>query len=108
MDVLQNEIVKKLVYVLLIAGAINWGLVAYNGTDIVRLLANTVGYLPLDRYLKIAVGIAGLIALYHLITMHMPMHMPKKEKMTGDYMMNEDQEMMEEPQMMMTENTQMY
>ena len=65
MDALQNEISKfsskedsifqTLITILLIAGAINWGLVAYNGTDLVRLLSNLVSYPQLDYYIKLVV-----------------------------------------------------
>ena len=74
MDALQNEIAKfssqedsifqKVITIVLIAGAINWGLVAYNGTDLVRLLANLVSYPKLDYYIKLVVGLAGIIMLY--------------------------------------------
>lgn len=74
MNVIQNQIayfkenpLDKLVQLLLIVGAINWGLLAYNGTDIVRLLSNIVGYTPLDRYLKLTVGIAGIYMLYKFV-----------------------------------------
>ena len=77
MDALQNEISKfsskedsifqTLITILLIAGAINWGLVAYNGTDLVRLLSNLVSYPQLDYYIKLVVGLAGIIMLYKLI-----------------------------------------
>lgn len=58
---------QKVINILLIAGAINWGLVAYNGTDIVRMFANTVSYPILDTYIKLAVGLAGIYTLFMLI-----------------------------------------
>jgi uncharacterized membrane protein YuzA (DUF378 family) len=88
MNVIQTQIayfkqnpLDKLVQLLLIVGAINWGLLAYNGTDIVRLLSNVVGYTPLDRYLKLAVGIAGIYMLYKFVmpmtmTITMPINKP--------------------------------
>ena len=74
MDIIQNEIaffqknpLQKVVNILLIAGAINWGLVAYNGTDLVRLLSNLVSYPKLEYYIKLIVGLAGIFMLYKLI-----------------------------------------
>lgn len=58
-----EALVKFLVQVLVIAGAINWGLVAYNGTDIVSLV---VGYGDINRILKLAIGVAGVVALLDL------------------------------------------
>ena len=58
---------EKLIQVLLIVGAINWGLIAYNGTDFVRNITQLINYQPLDKYLKLAVGIAGVYTLYKLI-----------------------------------------
>lgn len=52
------DIVKFLVQILLIAGALNWGLIALNGTDLVRSI---VGYGQMERVIKLAVGVAGLI-----------------------------------------------
>ena len=63
----QHNPFDKIIQILLIVGAINWGLVTYNGVDIVRSLAQTVNYTPLDRYLKLTVGIAGVYMLYKLI-----------------------------------------
>lgn len=74
MNVIRSEIeyfqknpFQRVIHILLIAGAINWGLIAYNGTDFVQKLAVMVGYIPLDRYVKIAVGLAGVFMLYKLI-----------------------------------------
>lgn len=50
------------VQVLLIAGALNWGLVAWNGTDMVTML---VGF-EYGKYVKYAVAAAGLYAAYML------------------------------------------
>jgi uncharacterized membrane protein YuzA (DUF378 family) len=50
------------VLILLIAGALNWGLVAFNGTDLVALAGKTP-----ERYIKLAVGAAGAFALYQFI-----------------------------------------
>lgn len=71
MDIIQKQFNKnnfqKLIEILLIAGAINWGLVAYNGTDAVRFLAYNVGYPKIDTYIKLAVGLAGIYMLVMLI-----------------------------------------
>lgn len=54
------------VRLVIIVGALNWALVAYNGTDLVTLLAKAVGQPQVDQYIKYAVGLAGLYALYEL------------------------------------------
>jgi uncharacterized membrane protein YuzA (DUF378 family) len=53
---------NTVIMILLIAGAINWGLVAYNGTDLVALAGPT-----LEKYIKYAVGAAGGYALYQFV-----------------------------------------
>ncbi len=58
-----EALVKFLVQVLIIAGALNWGLVAYNGTDLVTL---AVGFGDINRIIKLAIGVAGVIALLDL------------------------------------------
>lgn len=74
MDIIQNEIAyfqknpfQRVIHILVIAGAINWGLIAYSGIDFVKLLANLVSYSKLDTYIKLAIGLAGIIMLYKLI-----------------------------------------
>ena len=57
------KMIMLLVQILLIAGAVNWGLVAYNGTDAVTLLT---GGGMLDKYVKFAVALAGLYYAYTL------------------------------------------
>lgn len=59
------EYIKVLVKVLIIAGAINWGLVAYNGTDLVKKVAAMTGRPEVDQYIKYAVGLAGVVYLYY-------------------------------------------
>lgn len=54
-----SYLVKLLVQILLIAGALNWGAVALVGTDLVR---SVVGFGQSERIVKIAVGVAGAIA----------------------------------------------
>lgn len=56
------KIVLLLVQILLIAGALNWGLVAYNGTDAVDTLVGT----EYGKYVKFTVSAAGLVQIYAL------------------------------------------
>jgi uncharacterized membrane protein YuzA (DUF378 family) len=58
------DYLKLVITLLVIVGAINWGLVAYNGTDLVTLGTKAVGQPQVERYVKLAVGAAGLYALY--------------------------------------------
>jgi len=51
------QLVNLFVKLLVIVGAVNWGLVAYNGTDVVKMV--TGGGDP-ERYTKIAVGLSGV------------------------------------------------
>lgn len=60
------DLVKLLVQILLIAGALNWGSIALVGTDIVR---SAVGFGKMDRLIKLAVGAAGVIAGLELVKM---------------------------------------
>lgn len=57
-----DNIILIIVQILLIAGAINWGLVAYNGTDAVTF---TVGE-DIGRYVKFAVALAGIYYAYSI------------------------------------------
>lgn len=57
------EIVDLVAQILLIAGALNWGFVAFNGTDLVKLLVG--GF---DVYVKYIVALAGAYAIYALYT----------------------------------------
>lgn len=51
------------VQIILIIGAVNWGLVAYNGTDLVR---QVTGPGDIERYVKYAVAAAGIYFAYVL------------------------------------------
>lgn len=53
----MQQMIQLAVHVLLIAGALNWGLVAYNGTDMVAKI--TKGGEP-EKYAKLLVAAAGL------------------------------------------------
>jgi uncharacterized membrane protein YuzA (DUF378 family) len=57
----QSEIVSLVAQILLIAGALNWGLVAFNGSDLVKMLVGNF-----DVYVKYIVAAAGLYAIYDL------------------------------------------
>jgi uncharacterized membrane protein YuzA (DUF378 family) len=54
-----------LVQILLIAGALNWGLVAYNGMDGVKM---ATGGGDVEKYVKFAVAAAGA---YHAYTLYL-------------------------------------
>lgn len=55
--------------VLLIAGALNWGLVALNGADLVRMITGGGAF---ERYIKFLVAAAGLFAAYNLAVSLLP------------------------------------
>lgn len=61
------DYLKMLISLLIIVGAINWGLVAYNGMDLVTIGAQAIGQPQADRMVKLTVGAAGLYALYELV-----------------------------------------
>lgn len=52
------------VLILLIAGALNWGLVAAGQDDIVKKFVPS----PLDTYVKFVIAAAGLYQLYLLVS----------------------------------------
>lgn len=52
---------KLIIQILVIAGAINWGLIAVQNTDIVKSL---VGSGDLEKYIKLVIGAAGLYYAY--------------------------------------------
>lgn len=58
-----EKILLQLVQILVIAGAINWGLVAYNGTDLVTM---ATGGGDIEKYAKFAVAAAGVYLAYTL------------------------------------------
>jgi uncharacterized membrane protein YuzA (DUF378 family) len=53
----SQKTIILLVQILLIAGALNWGLVAYNGTDAVNMVT---GGGDVAKYVKFAVAAAGV------------------------------------------------
>ena len=58
------DLVQLIVKILLIAGAVNWGSVALIGVDVVPSI---VGFGQIDRIIKLAIGIAGVIAAMELV-----------------------------------------
>ena len=52
---------KLIIEILVIAGAINWGLLTLQNIDIVKVL---FGSGQLERYIKLAIGAAGLYYAY--------------------------------------------
>lgn len=60
-----QNIANLLVQVILIVGALNWGLVAYNETDAVQMVA---GKGDAEKYIKFAVAAAGLYHAYYMYT----------------------------------------
>jgi uncharacterized membrane protein YuzA (DUF378 family) len=60
---LDQKSIAIIVQILLIAGALNWGAVAYNGFDAVKYVT---GGGDIEKYVKFAVAIAGAYALYEV------------------------------------------
>jgi|688.fasta_scaffold2094083_1 uncharacterized membrane protein YuzA (DUF378 family) len=56
-----------LTQLLLIAGALNWGLVSLGMPDAVKSAADLVQVSQLEQYVKLLVAVAGLYALYRLV-----------------------------------------
>lgn len=64
----MNFDLNTLITLLLIFGAINWGLVAYNGTDLVNKVTVATGNPMYEQYVKYAIGVAGSYALYQYVS----------------------------------------
>lgn len=64
---LDDKTIAVVVQVLLIAGAVNWGLVTYNKTDIVTMLT---GGGEIEKYVKYAVAAAGAYSAYKLYVLY--------------------------------------
>ena len=60
----DKKTVAMLIQVVLIIAALNWGLVAYNGTDLVKIVT---GGGDIEKFAKFAVAAVGLLAAYNLI-----------------------------------------
>ncbi len=55
--------IQTIALLLIIIGSINWGTVAYNGTDLVKIIAPA----PYERYIKYVVASAGIFLAYRLL-----------------------------------------
>jgi uncharacterized membrane protein YuzA (DUF378 family) len=64
---MNNKYIAPLVQIILIVSALNWGLVAYNGKDLVALV--TKGG-KIEQYTKFAIALAGVYAAYELYLAH--------------------------------------
>ena len=60
---IADKYILLAVQIILIVGAINWGVVAYNGMDLVKL---AVGAGQVDRIIKFIVAAAGIFSAYKL------------------------------------------
>ncbi|NDD83052.1 DUF378 domain-containing protein [bacterium] len=58
---MDQAMILQIVQILLIAAAINWGLNAYDGTDLVKI---ATGGGEIEKYVKYAIGAAGVYAAY--------------------------------------------
>lgn len=70
-QILTMDFFQLLIQLLLIAGAINWGLVAFYNFDLVNYLTSWEPknvFWTFERIIKIAVGVAGVAALVYLLT----------------------------------------
>jgi uncharacterized membrane protein YuzA (DUF378 family) len=56
------KIINMIAIILVIIGAINWGLIAINGFDLVTFI--TPDYPQIERLIKLIVGIAGIYFAY--------------------------------------------
>ena len=61
-----NQILHLIVIIIVIIGAVNWGLVGAFNKDLVKMI--TPGQPNVENYIKIAVGIAGLYYAYLVYT----------------------------------------
>lgn len=57
----QSDMLSLIAQVLLIAGALNWGSIAFANTDFVQMLVGNF-----DVYVKMLVAAAGLYAVYDM------------------------------------------
>ena len=58
----MSKIINMIAIILVIIGAINWGLIAINGFDLVTFI--TPDYPQIERLIKLIVGIAGIYFAY--------------------------------------------
>jgi len=60
----MEQIINLIAFLLVIIGAINWGLVGVSGFDLVTYI--TPDYPQIEKIIKILVGIAGIYVAYIL------------------------------------------
>jgi uncharacterized membrane protein YuzA (DUF378 family) len=60
------HILNLIVAIIVIVGAVNWGAVAGLNMDLVKMI--TPGHADIERYIKIAVGLAGIYYAYLVYT----------------------------------------
>jgi len=82
---------KLIIQILVIAGAINWGLITLQNIDIVKIL---VGSGQLERYIKLAIGAAGLYSAYLIYN-----NESIEEFMTADNIQSKKEKFTEEEKM---------
>lgn len=58
---MDQSSIMEIIHIILIIAAINWGLVAHNGTDLVTMVA---GAGDTEKYIKYAIAAAGVYAAY--------------------------------------------
>ena len=58
--------VNLVIALIVIIGAINWGMVGGLNMDLVKMA--TMGHADIERYVKIAVGLAGLYYAYLIVS----------------------------------------
>jgi uncharacterized membrane protein YuzA (DUF378 family) len=60
------DVMQIVVKVVLILAALNWGLIAYNGTDLVKLALDIVQKPEYEKHVKLLIGVVGVYATYLL------------------------------------------
>ena len=58
--------VNLIIALIVIIGAINWGMVGGLNMDLVKMIS--MGHGDIERYIKIAVGVAGLYYCYVIVS----------------------------------------
>lgn len=61
----SNQTITLIVQAVLIIAALNWGLVAYNGMDLVKI---ATGGGDIETYAKYAVALVAVFAAYQMYT----------------------------------------
>lgn len=64
---IDEKDIEMIATLLIIAGALNWGLVAYSDADAVKQIAQRTPYsAQVEYYVKLAIGAAGVFTLYRM------------------------------------------